>query len=176
MERAYPDHMRFKECGDRHFCRDLSTEMTSRDRRDRKVQREETVKIRQSTHFTVRGDAKLRSRGAKCYLQSRGGERHAEGHWPRIYPAVQHMCIPILMQYDAVTKIPQISLRCDESFNFCFRFTAGFFCQFVPNESPGAQAMKARRLFKSLDDDETGQISFKEILNHTKDCGFPESL
>ena len=86
-----------------------------------------------------------------------------------------HMCIPILMQYDAVTKIPQISLRCDESFNF-FRFTAGFFCQFVPNESAGAQAMKARRLFKSLDDDETGQISFKEILNHTKDCGFPESL
>ena len=36
--------------------------------------------------------------------------------------------------------------------------------------------MKARRLFKSLDDDETGQISFKEILNHTKDCGFPEFL
>lgn len=31
------------------------------------------------------------------------------------------------------------------------------------------RAMKARRLFKSLDDDETGQISFKEILNHTKD-------
>ena len=36
--------------------------------------------------------------------------------------------------------------------------------------------MKARRLFKSLDDDETGQISFKEILNHTKDCGFLEFL
>jgi hypothetical protein len=36
--------------------------------------------------------------------------------------------------------------------------------------------MKARRLFKSLDDDETGQISFKEILNHTKDCGFPVFL
>eukprot|EP00434_Breviolum_minutum_P011876 symbB.v1.2.010478.t2/scaffold679.1/size173156/14 len=31
------------------------------------------------------------------------------------------------------------------------------------------RAMKARRLFKSLDDDKTGQISFKEILNHTKD-------
>ena len=32
-----------------------------------------------------------------------------------------------------------------------------------------AEAMKARRLFKSMDDDETGQISYNEILNHTKE-------
>ena len=31
------------------------------------------------------------------------------------------------------------------------------------------RAMKARRLFKSLDDNQSGQISYNEILNHTKD-------
>ena len=31
------------------------------------------------------------------------------------------------------------------------------------------RAMKARKLFKSLDDNESGQISYNEILNHTKD-------
>ena len=41
------------------------------------------------------------SRGAKCDLQSRGGERHADVHWPhwpkvRIYPAHVHMCIPCI--------------------------------------------------------------------------------
>ena len=31
------------------------------------------------------------------------------------------------------------------------------------------RAMKARKLFKSLDDNQSGQISYNEILNHTKD-------
>lgn len=47
-------------------------------------------------------------------------------------------------------------------------FVSGF-RDFVALSTSLFEAMKARRLFKSLDDDKTGQISFKEILNHTKE-------
>ena len=48
-------------------------------------------------------------------------------------------------------------------------FISAFFFHLSMESFSFAEAMKARRLFKSMDDDETGQISYNEILNHTKE-------